>query len=407
MQRPSFSSTLLERIYRSMDEEADAIPSDPKSLQQDCNCIIAARPWRVDQEPSGDEILRACLVGDEKKILEHDLLFSSKSSSSFSGSSSTSDVESIGSGRWSRLTLSSFLIPPSRATNFVSATRLEKSSRLEKFMGNYRQRTLKRTSLSERPRTSKPPLIDAYEAQASARLQIDGSSVAKPKQRPLKIYETIKKVKQPVSPGGLLSSFIDSLFAAAGNAKKLKSSLRSNKKGSPVLAAAEQKGRHGSATRRTVRFSPTPVSLVMPEDLKPYRHNRCLYDLPNYRSSLTLAAALSNRKARRSPPVGRKLREDAHAWSVEKVEREFIRDYYRNHKRCRSREWESYRSFGGCSHHIAHDNDEKEQDEYKWSCSSSDLFELDHPRYSEELPVHETTRVRKNIAIVDELMMMV
>lgn len=47
---------------------------------------------------------------------------------------------------------------------------------------------------------------------------------------------------------------------------------------------------------------------------------------------------------------------------------------------------------------------EEEEEDDDSSCSSSDLFELDHLRYREELPVYETTILKKNQAIANGFM---
>ena len=52
-------------------------------------------------------------------------------------------------------------------------------------------------------------------------------------------------------------------------------------------------------------------------------------------------------------------------------------------------------------------DDDDEDDDDDVSCSSSDLFELDHligaARYQEELPVYETTNLETNKAIASGL----
>ena len=53
------------------------------------------------------------------------------------------------------------------------------------------------------------------------------------------------------------------------------------------------------------------------------------------------------------------------------------------------------------------DEDDEDDDDDIQSCSSSDLFELDHlvgaRRYQEELPVYETTNLETNKAIANGL----
>ncbi|KAK4786253.1 hypothetical protein SAY86_002942 [Trapa natans] len=410
MKTPSFSSTLLDRIYRSIDEEPDALVEE-----QGRKCI--ARSCRFDQDPHVDRILRDCLVREEKnvryrrdtmstraKAIEEDL-FSLNSSSSDSSSSGflSADMESIYGLKQMR-------------TRAVSASRLEKSNRPESILEDR-----DRTPLSElwRTATTPPPLIDVslrYRSstpEPRARVHPDDHSSigTKSKPRALKIYENLKKVKKPISPGGRLSNFINSLFsAAAGNPKKHKSSLDGfNAERSPATpgwrAAAGssassfsssclsrnsplgtgQKLRDGAANR-TVRFSPVNVVYQQP---------------PNHST-----------KAGRSPGRKKAPEEDARALrcnaaetekqrSAEKVARHFLQDYYPNQKRCR---------VGSVAYD---DDDDVSEDDDASSCSSSDLFELDHlgsamcnsARYCEELPVYEATRVGRDFTIANGLMM--
>ncbi|KAK4774959.1 hypothetical protein SAY86_009894 [Trapa natans] len=407
MQTPSFSSTLLDRIYRSIDEEPDTPVEEHGG-----KCI--ARSCRFDHDPHVDGILRAYLVREENSVgygrdkssrrakEVEDNSFSSNWSSSDSSSSgfSSSYMESI------------YGLKPMR-TRAVSASRLEKSGRPEKIIEDRR-----RTPLSELWRTAStpPPLMDVCrrycsftsEARARAHQDDDRSSGTKSKPRALKIYENLKKVKQPISPGGRLSNFINSLFAAAaGNPKKPKSTLD----GSNAERCPATPGRRAAAFSSASSFSSSCLSRNSPAEtgqkLRDLAANRTVRFSP---VSVVYQQPNQSTKAGRSPGRRKAPEEGSHPRrckaaaaekqrSVEKVARDFLRDYYRDQKRCRMSR-------------VAYDDDNVSDDDDASSCSSSDLFELDHlgstmcssARYCEELPVYETTRVGRDLAVANGLM---
>ena len=94
---------------------------------------------------------------------------------------------------------------------------------------------------------------------------------------------------------------------------------------------------------------------------------------------------------------------------VEETAREFPRDYHQN----QTNKKDFIPQLRGEDDRIRR-NEEVDDEEFDdaASYSSSDLFELDHlavigkeMRYQEELPVYETTRVDKNRAIANGLIM--
>ncbi|KAK4775021.1 hypothetical protein SAY86_009956 [Trapa natans] len=407
---PSFSSIILDKICRSIDEEADALLSEPVSHQYGSKCIID-KTCRFDlQDPHVREILEACQLGDEN--------IKAKAESIHNG------VKQNGSN---------FTVPPpvvrpkTMRASSVSATLFEKPSKPEKSMRDRRQRVPR---LLEHWRTTTPPIIQGCghrclfcnsmgEAQARAHQVDDSSRVTKAKPRTLRFYENLTKIKRPVSPGGRLSNFMDSLFAAAWKAKKPKSSSGSNIKRSPTttmpgqqaFSAACSFSRSSSLSRnsllpavtwhkRTDRLSPSLGSIV-DEDLS---------KLLDCRKTMSPAAIPTNCQARCSV-VRRKLEDDAIVLAqrynavardrkprrIEKLEM----DYYWNQKpyRCTRSGWESHRALcGSCVTYDDYDDDDAS------SSSSSDLFELDHLRYWEELPVYEATWVSRNLTIANGLM---
>ncbi|PKI34035.1 hypothetical protein CRG98_045568 [Punica granatum] len=428
-QIPSFSSTLLDKIYRSIDEPEAELGAPKSGRQSKCSGRGSSR---IIQDPEIDGILRACLAEEmagrkvrgrerqvsaelDKKMKAGDDFFSSNSSSSDSsyGGFSSSDTESMHDLKpW----VSSFVPPPiprpKPVRTSVSSAQSEKSGKTEK-------------KTEEKQRRTAPAMFDychRYPSMDEAQLQHD-EGIIKSKSRALKIYANLKKVKQPISPGGRLSSFINSLFTS-GNVKKPKSYDDSNmeRKSKSVQASTcssassfsrsclsknspgtREKLRDGA--KRTVRFY--PVSVIVDEDLKPCGH-KCLYGQDE--TTLMSASVPCNRKAR---SLGRKVEkaeeEIRHngvvekARSVEAAARDFLGDYHRNQKRTRSSPRETYRTHGRKD---AYDED----DDDAASCSSSDLFELDHlavigsdSRYCEELPVYETTWVGRNLAIANGL----
>ncbi|KAK4760094.1 hypothetical protein SAY87_023225 [Trapa incisa] len=309
-----------------------------------------SRSSRITQDPEiQGVIIRACL--DRKTEVTDDEFYSSNpsSSDSSSGGFSSSDTESKFGAR-SRLT--SFAQPP---------VRLEKQSRTEKKMAEERQRTLFQVFHRY------PSMNEATAAQFHR-----DECIVKSKSRALKIYANLKKLKQPISPGARLSSFINSLFAS-GNAKKPKRSEGSGHVSSCSSAASfsrsclsKNRPDTKDGGKRTVRFHPVD------------ENQKCLHGQDRHHRT--------GRKPEKQTPEEDVGRNAAAA-------REFLQDYRLNQRPV-------YR---------AHEDDD---DDDVSSCSSSDLFELelelDHLavagndiRYGDDLPVYETTRVTRNLAIAN------
>ena len=230
----------------------------------------------------------------------------------------------------------------------------------------------------------------------------------KTKSRALKIYGDLKKVKQPISPGGCLASFLNSLFTA-GAAKKAKISLsedstpeRKSKSGhtstcstassfsrSCLSKKASTRGKLSNGAKRSVRFY--PVSVIVDEDCRPCGH-KCLYE--------------GDEPVR---PVKNFINEDIklklnldHNRRVEEAARDLLKNYQKKN--------ESYLRQSANNEGFDDEEDDDDDDEAA-SYTSSDLFELDNlsaigiDRYREELPVYETTRMDRNRAIASGLIL--
>lgn len=249
---------------------------------------------------------------------------------------------------------------------------------------------------------------------------------SKTKLRALKIYGDLKKVKQPISPGGKLAGFLNSLFAG-GNMKKNK--IVANGDDSPSLKSTNastcssassfsrsclsktpsSRGKHAAGAKRSVRFS--PVSVIVDEDCQPCGHKSLHSEINsnnnkynNYHnkqtSNLDAAKNYSNINSIRNV-----INEELMAHVMEKNRRveEAARDLLRNYQRKNQVGYEHELPFDHLrKSHVKNevydqDFDEDEEDDAA-SCASSDLFELDNlsaigmERYREELPVYETTR---------------
>lgn len=445
---PSFSSTLLDEIYRSIDDgdkrsgelrfyrettgkkQSRGSGKSNRALEREEEEAASLRraslieKW-MDKKVSEKAFAQRRLYSAElerKSHLDHDdhdrdvLFFSSTSSSSdsSSGGFSSSDTDSmycVGSRS------SCFAPPRPKPVRTSVSARNEKSEKTERKQSS--------TLFSEQREFH---MIDDYHRNSTTgQAQKHEEVIIKSKSRALKIYANLKKVKQPISPGGRLANFLNSIFSTANSPKKTKSlssiggyddacverksksvqestcssaSSFSRSCLSKTSPSSREKLRNG--VKRTVRFY--PVSVIVDEDCRPCGH-KSLYEEEN--SSLMPVSVPTSRKIGRSPP--RKKEEELSFKVIEKsrrveaAAREFLKDYHQNQKKNELFLREI---------HGKHGENEYEEDDDAMSCSSSDLFELDHlsvmgnnNRYLEELPVYETTHVDTNRAIANGLIM--
>ncbi|XP_028062071.1 protein BIG GRAIN 1-like B [Camellia sinensis] len=397
---PSFSSSLLDEIYRSIDggnEKCQELKfykdrvvkkqshgssvqdEDMASLRRAC----LLEKWmekKVHDKVSGRR--RQSVPESEERKLQHrntDALFFSSSSSSSDSSSgalsiSSSDTEFLGKSRTSCFT--------AKRPKPVKTNVSEKLGKAEYY------------------EQSEYYLFDDYPHRKNHEDLKNEDGLIKSKLRALKIYSNLKKVKQPISPGGKLASFLNSLFSN-GNSKKKNSSSSSTggyedvcveRKAKSTQASTcssassysrsclsksslNSKEKPNSGVKRTVTFY--PVSVIVDEDCRPCGH-KCIYE--NNSSKYGMEEV-----KRRQVLVekSRKIEEAAAA-------REILKGYAKNAMVLSGNEV---------------DYDDAASD------SSSDLFELDHlafignnnRRFCEELPVYETTFLDTNRAIASGL----
>ncbi|KAJ4958598.1 hypothetical protein NE237_025709 [Protea cynaroides] len=394
---PSFSSTLLDTIYRSIDE-ADEAGKEGLILHRDT--MRKKQSGLIEQwmEKKVTEKIVVCrkssvanydykppnLSGERNSVLLNST--SSSSDSSSGGGFSSSEAESVyGARSKSR----SSGLKPVRTVVPVPPEKTQQQRKLNDFDTRYHARN-----------NSVPQQKPKHEG-----------GFIKTKSRALKIYGDLKKAKHPISPGGRLASFLNSLFTA-GYPKKAKISSTSvgggederkskSSQASTCSSASSfsrsclsktpsSSGKLSNGMKRSVRFY--PVSVIVDEDCRPCGH-KCLYeDEPN------LVAVTAVTKIRETPSPNEELQFHLMEKNrrVEEAARNLLKGYQKK----------SYFDMRGL-----HDDDDDEDDDDAASYSSSDLFELDNlaaigiERYREELPVYETTHLHTNRAIASGLIL--
>ncbi|XP_050230884.1 protein BIG GRAIN 1-like A [Mercurialis annua] len=392
-ENPSFSSTLLDAIYRSIDESNGGSQAEEElffnrktmrsnkkhinnGLKDDGGeykatslkkaCMI--QKWMDEKDNYGG--VRKSTDSNKKSFNIHSVLLNSSSSSSESscgGGFSSSECESVYglSSRSSSINNSYTMQRPKPIRTSVSVDH-------DRVNNNVYAPKQKHESLS-----------------SSA-----GGSFVKTKSRALKIYGDLKKVKQPISPGGRLASFLNSIFTPgnAKNAKKAKFSSNSpsgfeerklkSEQASTCSSASsfsrsclsKTPSSRGNGAKRSVRFY--PVSVIVDEDSRPCGHKSLYNGTENQESTNVLRNYQKKNQEKLDFCNGN------------------VRGRYINQERVE-----------------LDDDDDDNDDDDAASYASSDLFELDNlsaigiERYREELPVYETTHLHTNRAIANGLIL--
>ncbi|PON54861.1 AF-like protein [Parasponia andersonii] len=193
---PSFSSSLLDAIYRSIDDSRADDEDQDLEEEQPRGCYTRDRAMnmkkkKMHKEEKGRNNLRRAMMIEswvEKQSVE---------SSTLSNSASSSSAESSSGALWSSSETESTQKQRSKTKPFRATIGSVSSSHSEKKMMAANQFDQKKTTKSE------------------------NGGFSKTKLKALKIYGELKKVKQPISPGGRIASFINSIFNS-GNVKKAK-----------------------------------------------------------------------------------------------------------------------------------------------------------------------------------------
>ncbi|XP_028752182.1 protein BIG GRAIN 1-like B [Neltuma alba] len=376
-ENPSFSSTLLDAIYRSIDE------GETEGRE---NQLVLYRETMKKQNQSnffdnnhGDEAkaptsrrsrkvenwmdARVCEKVDVRRNSIHSSSSSTDSSSNGGFSSSESSSELFNSVQRLKPIRTSVALPQKPNLDSLNAPR------------NYSDHT------------QKPKPENGFEKKA--------------KSKALRriLYGDLKKSKQPISPGAKLASFLNSLFNSGGgnnNAKKKPKVVSSNTLTQPstcssassfsrsCLSKTPSSSRSTAKGNRSVRFC--PVSVIVDEDCRPCGHKN-LYEGEKGIEKFSYISKNSNNKEELRLHVMQESRR------VEEYARDLLRNYQKKNQDINKFEMMHY---------------EEEDVDDAASCSSSDLFELENlsgigniERYREELPVYETTHFNTSRAIAN------
>ncbi|XP_050218967.1 protein BIG GRAIN 1-like C [Mercurialis annua] len=343
---PSFSSSLLDAIYRSIDESNSGNGGGGNgeeevlaSLYQETSLIK-----KQNSDQSVHSVSANALLAEQEKdlsSLRRAILIESWIEKQSNATSTSSESSSGGGGR-------------RRGSVFSSSSETE-------------------SSIPESSRISKQ---DSDEKK--------------------------QKQKKPISPGGRIAHFLNSIFTS-GNGKKVKmcsigamddvtSTTTSERKSKSTCSSVTSFSRSclsktppsrpksSNKSKRSVRFY--PVSVIVDEDSRPCGH-KCIYeDDPGLMPNPVVKKFAKNYSFKRDSGKGSAKYNNN-----------------RNHHHQKKNIISDLKGFHN------YESDEEEEDDDNLSCSSSDLFELDHimgiGRYREELPVYETTSFKKNQAIAN------
>nr|GMC58957.1 protein BIG GRAIN 1-like A [Ipomoea batatas] len=324
---PSFSSSLLEAIYHSIDESVEEKETSSFAYRRNNN-------GGVEVEEEITSLRRAIMLEKWMESYTRRQFFNSDSTSSTDSSLfSSSETESSSAASRSTSTPKSSIFA-AKSANFDREKTVAAPEGNQKREGRF-MRT---------------------------------------KSRALKIYGDLKKVKQPISPGGKIANFLNSIFNSSRSNSLKKhpaeaiedwSSVRKSRSVKDSTMASRSclnKTPSRAKSKRSVRFC--PVSIILDEDCQPCGHKN------TYEQN-------------------------------EKNPMPYITTHYINNSFRNSREIYDENS-----------NSSDDEDEDVRSCTSSDLFELENvgsfscvvdATAANELPVYGTTSLKLNQAIANGL----
>ncbi|MBA0812181.1 hypothetical protein Gohar_026170 [Gossypium harknessii] len=391
-ENPSFSSSLLDAIYRSIDESNGGGKRNEDLIF--CRETSSMRKKQSNNSSSSSSFQRACMIEKWMEKKENKVFVTPKSLADFDdsvllNSSSTSSDSSYGGG-FSSSESDSFYSAKSRSSSSYHCHRLPKPIR---------------TSTISAP---KHEVFQNNFHGATQKSKHEGSFI-KTKSKALKIYSDLKKVKQPISPGGRLASFLNSLFTS-GNAKKTKISSSKTEQATSTCSSASSfsrsclsttktpSSRGNVGTKRSVRF-------CLDEDSRTCGETKILHE-NELRTSMRkpVNKELEYRFKEENRRVAEAAKELYNSYQKKKIKEElYMRGIIYNGNEVLSDDETSAAAAAA----IADDDDDDIA-----SDASSDLFELDNlsaigsnERYSEELPVYETTHLDTNRAIANGLIL--
>ncbi|KVI05864.1 protein BIG GRAIN 1-like B [Cynara cardunculus var. scolymus] len=384
---PSFSSSLLDVIYRSIDErDEDSVVyrRTMKKRQSIDGC------FQVDKQKNNGSIGRS---GGTKFTGE--VVVRRKSAAGVESCSQRSEGDSFffNSNIGSSCSTYGVGFPSSEVETiygFPSRPRPIRTSFIEDDNCNTREKQV--------------------QTHPSDDLQTKGKFV-KTKSRAMKIYGYLKKGKQPISPGGRLATFFISLFTTGNGKKSTMSSsctgihdeaiIHSNRKSKSanVSTSSSTTSFSRSCLSRTPPSSTGKLTTGMKRSVRFYPGNVIVdeYCQPRGRKSLqgnrSDSPAVKFAKESFNEELKKHLTEKNR--QIEQTTMNLLKNYQKKVE------------YVFDSIKINSKNDEDYNDDEAASYASSDLFELDHlsaigkDLCMEELPLYETTSIDANRAIAN------
>lgn len=391
-ENPSFSSTLLDSIYRSIDEPGGSKGEEKLIFCKEATMAKKHTSNRSSKEEEMASLQRACMIEKwmEKKAVDDKVVFNRRNPMAGSQRNSRNDFDPMLLNSSSTSSDSSGGFSSSESDSFYGAKSRSSSSSSSRYT-THRPKPI-RTTVSAPP----PEVEDGFHGAKQQKPKHEGGFV-RTKSKALKIYSDLKKVKQPISPGGRLASFLNSLFTA-GHTKKTKipasryegTKSKSDQATPTTCSSASSFSRsclsnktpssRGNGTKRSVRFC--PVNVILDDETIRHENDR---PIPT---------------SRRSKPTSKELefRIMEENRRVVEAAKDLLKSYHKKK--------EEYDMRDMCTVNAASSDDE---DDDTASYASSDLFELNNlsaigiERYREELPVYETTHLDTNRAIANGL----
>lgn len=230
---PSFSSSLLDHIYHSIDNQ----PSTGAAAEEE----------------------RHQKLGKKKTEQNVDMMVLEKTA----GRRKSASAEYYGD-------LSSNYFPQSFSLNSCSTS----------SESSFWTSSESETSKSYKPKLAVKTSTFSCQQHKETKLKNECGGFVKAKSRALKMYGDLKKSKptQPISPGSRLANFLNSLFTSTGNSKKVKindtkctsanaATSASSSSRSCLSKAPSSRGKLTDGAKRSVRFY--PVISVMDNGIRP------------------------------------------------------------------------------------------------------------------------------------------
>ncbi|XP_073015924.1 protein BIG GRAIN 1-like A [Primulina eburnea] len=332
---PSFSSTLLDAIYRSIDQGED------RNLVMYGETIMRKKKQQPAMFRTEEEIAnfqRACMIEKwmEKKVREKAAAKAVFRSSSWDSSG--------GAG-------------------FLSSSFYEK----------------------------RPKPIRVYDSglnkEKPGSKNQDG--FMKTKSRALKIYADLKKVKQPISPGARLAGFLNSLFTGAGNTKKPK--MNNPETNFPILKSANASSTCSSASsfsRSCLSKTPSSRGKSAGGEKRSVRFNEDFQ--PRGHKSLNEEMNVVDCKKQNLEAINEEIMVHVNVIENNRRVEEAARDFMRNYHLTKSHDMDQ---------EFDDEEDDAESYASSDLFELDNLSAIGMERYREELPVYETTRLHTNRAM--------